>query len=60
MLGMGEKIQNESKKREKQGKNSPFSYPSIPTFYDMKADRFRCPRTPKTSLTYPIWEGDLI
>ena len=30
---------------------------TIPPSTEMEADCFRCPKTPKTSRTYPRWDG---
>ena len=49
------KYKNECKN---QGKNSPFDCPPIPSSTKWRPTVFRCPKTPKTSRTYPKWERD--
>ena len=43
-------------KDEKKEKNSPFGCPPIPPSTKWRPTVFRCPKTPKTSRTYPKWE----
>ena len=43
---------------ENQGKNSPFGYPPIPPSTKWRPTVFQCPKTLKTSRTYPRWEMD--
>ena len=42
---------------ENKGKNSPFGCPPILHVYEMEADCFPVSETPKTSRTYPRWDG---
>ena len=43
-------------KDETKEKNSPFGCPLIPPSTKWRPTVFRCPKTPKTSRTYPKWE----
>ena len=53
-MGMGEK-KNEIYKNEYENQGKIPRLVAIPPVYEMEAD---CPKTPKTSGTYPRWERD--
>ena len=52
---MGEKPRNIQKTKKKE-KKSPFGCPPIPPSTKWRPTVFQCPKTPKTSWTYPKWE----
>ena len=53
MMGMGEKPRNIYKRKTK--KNSPFGCPPI---YKIGSRLFSGAKEPKTSRTYPRWDGN--
>ena len=53
-----EREKNPETKKRKTRKNSPFGRPPISTSTKLRPTVFRCPKTPKTSRTYPRWERD--
>ena len=52
-MGMGEKPRNTKTKTKK---TSPVWLPSHPPSTKWRLTVFRCPKTPRTSRTYPKWE----
>ena len=55
-MGMREKPRN-AKTNKKTRKKFPVWFPSHPPTTIWRPTVFRCPRTPKTSRTYPKWES---
>ena len=56
MMGMKEKIRNIQKRKPR--KNSPLGCTPILPSTKWSPTVFRCPKTLKTSRTYPRWERD--
>ena len=56
--GNGRKKPEKTYIHEKQGKNSPFGFPPIPTSIKLEADCFPERKKPETSRTCPRWGGN--